>query len=46
MKITKLFKILAIKVLKADNNKIIGGNNSKKVDKIIKNLFKFYKSKI
>lgn len=45
LKPTELFKILNLKVLKINDNKIIKAINSNKTNKIVKNLSKFKKSK-
>lgn len=45
MKITELFEILAPKVFKADNNKIVKGVDNSRANKTAKNLFKSKKSK-
>lgn len=40
-KIIKLFKVLALKAIEADSNKVVGDGSSSKVDKINKILAKF-----
>lgn len=42
---TRSSKILALKVLEANNNKVVRNNNGGKVNKIVKNLFKSRKLK-
>lgn len=42
---TRLSKVLALKALEANNNKVVGDNNGGKANKIVKNLFKSRKLK-
>lgn len=40
----QLSKILTLKVLEADNNKVVRSSDDNKIEKMVKNLFKSKKS--
>lgn len=44
LKLIESSKILASKVLKANNNKVVRSSDNNKIEKMVKNLFKFRKS--